>query len=63
MPFNGNATTVLGWAVGDALGVAVKFMPPGSFAPLTAIAEGGHTGLRQDRGRVAPRWRCVCRSA
>lgn len=35
----------LGLAVGDALGAAVEFMPPGSFAPVTGYRAGGPHGL------------------
>lgn len=37
---------LLGLAVGDALGTAVEFCPPGSFAPVTGIAGGGPFHLR-----------------
>jgi ADP-ribosyl-[dinitrogen reductase] hydrolase len=33
--------SLLGLAAGDALGAAVEFMPPGSFAPLTDMVGGG----------------------
>ncbi len=37
--------SLLGLAVGDALGAAVEFMPPGSFKPLTGMRGGGALGL------------------
>src|SRR5215210_1415035 len=37
--------SLLGLVVGDALGAAVEFMPPGSFAPLTDMIGGGPHGL------------------
>ena len=37
--------SLLGLAVGDALGAAVEFMPLGSFVPLTNMAGGGPHGL------------------
>lgn len=37
--------SLLGLAVGDALGAAVEFMPPGSFVPLTGMRGGGALGL------------------
>lgn len=37
---------LIGLAVGDALGAAVEFMPPGSFAPVTGYRGGGPHGLR-----------------
>jgi ADP-ribosylglycohydrolase len=37
--------TFLGLAVGDALGAAVEFMPPGSFEPVTDYRDGGPHGL------------------
>ncbi len=36
---------LLGLAVGDALGAAVEFAPPGSFAPVTGYRGGGPHGL------------------
>ena len=36
---------LLGLAVGDALGVALEFQPPGSFEPLTDMIGGGPFGL------------------
>lgn len=38
--------SLLGLAVGDALGTAVEFCPPGSFTPLTDIVGGGPFGLQ-----------------
>ena len=32
---------LIGLAIGDALGAAVEFMPPGSFAPVTGYRSGG----------------------
>jgi len=32
---------LLGLAVGDALGAAVEFQPPGTFAPVTGYRAGG----------------------
>ena len=32
---------LIGLAVGDALGAAVEFMPPGSFMPVTGYRDGG----------------------
>jgi ADP-ribosylglycohydrolase len=36
---------LLGLAVGDALGAAVEFSRPGSFAPVTSYRDGGPHGL------------------
>jgi ADP-ribosyl-[dinitrogen reductase] hydrolase len=36
---------MMGLAVGDAVGAAVEFMPPGTFAPLTDMVGGGPFGL------------------
>ncbi len=36
---------LIGLAVGDALGAAVEFMPPGSFKPVTGYRAGGPHGL------------------
>src|SRR5262245_55247175 len=36
---------LLGLAVGDALGAAVEFAPPGSFPPVTDFRAGGPHGL------------------
>lgn len=38
--------SLMGLAVGDALGAAVEFMPPGTFAPLTDMIGGGPHDLR-----------------
>ncbi len=38
--------SLLGLAVGDALGTTVEFKPRGSFAPLTDIVGGGPFGLK-----------------
>ena len=32
---------LLGLAIGDALGAAVEFMPPGSFEPVIGFRAGG----------------------
>jgi ADP-ribosyl-[dinitrogen reductase] hydrolase len=37
--------TIIGLAVGDALGAAVEFSPPGSFEPVTDFRAGGPHGL------------------
>jgi ADP-ribosylglycohydrolase len=37
--------SMMGLAVGDALGTTVEFMPPGTFAPLSDIVGGGPFGL------------------
>ena len=37
--------TLLGLAIGDALGAAVEFKPPGSFEPVTDFRSGGPHGL------------------
>ena len=37
--------TLIGLAVGDALGAAVEFRSPGSFAPVTGYRGGGPHGL------------------
>ena len=37
--------TLIGLAVGDALGAAVEFKPPGSFEPVTGYRAGGPHGL------------------
>jgi len=36
---------LIGLAVGDALGAAVEFMPPGSFPPVVDFRDGGPHGL------------------
>ncbi|MDX1448714.1 MAG: ADP-ribosylglycohydrolase family protein [Acidimicrobiia bacterium] len=36
---------LLGLAVGDALGAAVEFQPPGTFPPVTGMRDGGPHGL------------------
>lgn len=36
---------LIGLAVGDALGAAVEFNPPGTFAPVTGYRDGGPHGL------------------
>lgn len=37
--------SLLGLAVGDALGAAVEFQSPGSFEPVTGMRAGGALGL------------------
>jgi len=37
---------LLGLAVGDALGVAVEFRPPGTFEPVTGMVGGGRHNLK-----------------
>ena len=37
---------MVGLAVGDALGAAVEFRPPGTFPPVTGMREGGPHGLK-----------------
>ena len=37
---------LIGLAVGDALGAAVEFRSPGSFAPVTGYRSGGPHGLK-----------------
>jgi ADP-ribosyl-[dinitrogen reductase] hydrolase len=37
--------TLIGLAVGDALGAAVEFQPPGTFKPVTGYRDGGPHGL------------------
>lgn len=37
--------TLFGLAIGDALGAAIEFQPPGSFAPVTGYRGGGPHGL------------------
>lgn len=39
--------SLLGLAVGDALGTTVEFMPPGTFPPLTDIVGGGPFDLKK----------------
>ncbi len=38
--------SLMGLAVGDALGAAVEFMPPGTFVPVTGMVGGGPHRLR-----------------
>jgi ADP-ribosyl-[dinitrogen reductase] hydrolase len=37
--------SLLGLAIGDALGAAVEFNPPGTFEPVTGYRAGGPHGL------------------
>lgn len=39
--------SLLGLAVGDALGTTVEFMPPGTFPSLTDIVGGGPFDLKK----------------
>lgn len=43
--FDRQRGALIGLAVGDALGSAVEFMPPGNFAPVTGYRGGGPHGL------------------
>ena len=42
---NRHRGTLIGLAIGDALGAAVEFKSPGSFAPVTGYRSGGPHGL------------------
>jgi ADP-ribosylglycohydrolase len=44
-PEERRAGALIGLAVGDALGAAVEFMAPGTFAPVTGFRGGGPHGL------------------
>lgn len=37
---------LLGLAVGDALGAAIEFQPPGTFPPVEDITGGGYFNLK-----------------
>src|ERR1051326_2178606 len=39
--YDGRRGALIGLAVGDALGAAVEFKPPGRFAPVTGYRNGG----------------------
>lgn len=39
--------TLLGLAIGDAIGTTLEFRPPGSFRPLTDMVGGGHFCLKK----------------
>ena len=39
------AGSLVGLAVGDALGAAVEFKKPGTFEPVTGMRGGGRRGL------------------
>ena len=38
--------TLIGLAVGDALGAAIEFRPPGSFPPVIGCRDGGFHNLK-----------------
>jgi len=38
--------TLIGLAVGDALGAAIEFRPPGSFPPVFGYRDGGPHNLK-----------------
>jgi ADP-ribosyl-[dinitrogen reductase] hydrolase len=38
--------TLIGLAVGDALGAAIEFRPPGSFPPVIGCRDGGPHNLK-----------------
>ena len=42
---NRHRGTLIGLAIGDALGAAVEFQSPGSFKPVTGYRDGGPHGL------------------
>ena len=44
--------SLLGMAVGDALGTTVEFMPPGSFEKVTDMQGGGKFSLQPGQVRV-----------
>jgi len=41
--------TLIGLAVGDALGAAIEFRPPGSFPPVIGYRDGGPHNLKPDQ--------------
>ena len=41
--------SLLGLAVGDALGTTLEFSPPGSFDPIEDMVGGGPFGLKPGR--------------
>lgn len=45
-PVDRSKGSLLGLAVGDAIGASVEFMRPGSFVPVTDMVGGGTHGLR-----------------
>ena len=49
--------SLLGLAVGDAVGTTVEFMPPGSFAKVTDMQGGGKFSLQP--GQVSWREQCL----
>ena len=48
---------MLGLAIGDALGAAVEFQPPGSFPRSPATGTAGRTGSSPASGPTTPAWR------
>ena len=46
--------SLLGLAIGDALGTTVEFMPPGSFEEVTDMQGGGKFSLQS--GQVSFEW-------
>ena len=44
MSLDGYRGSILGLAVGDALGAPVEFKRPGSFEPVTDMSSGGAFG-------------------
>jgi len=41
--------TIIGLAVGDGLGAAIEFRPPGSFPPVIGYRDGGPHNLKPDQ--------------
>ena len=48
--------TLLGLAIGDALGAAVEFKPPGTFPEVTGYRGGGPTAWLRASGPTIPAW-------
>jgi len=48
--------SLLGLAIGDAVGTAVEGMPPGSFQPITDMVGGGKFSLSPGQVRLNHRY-------
>lgn len=53
--------SLIGLAVGDALGTTVEFSGPGSFEPVTDMVGGGVFGLKAGSGPTIRPWLYVWR--
>ena len=53
--------SLLGLAIGDAVGATVEFLPRGRFRPVTDMLGGGKFRLEKGNGQMILQWHYVLR--